>query len=939
VAHILSPAVRWILALLVGLCSPSFSPQQLGAQTTPETNAVNRDTLIVALTVEGGGTLGSYEAGLTWALVEIFRQRRDYALRQALIPAKRSLLESLPTVDLRAAAGASAGSINAYIAANEWCSRGAPEIADSSSFWRVWIPTGMRQLLPGKKGVGGDKREKGILSRVAFNDLFGLLDRKWSRASYDTTCTVLFGATVTRMQNDSVQISEEVFARNQRFAAAFSIKPVGQGFGFPPSHTPAPRLQNSQFSLGALVELPVLANNAIDPEEARNLIRASSGFPLAFEPQQLTYCPDPSQSANPPRCDLSRATKSYFVDGGVFDNGPLTLAYGLALAHPARVTLGRLTMLFVTPSQIRGGKRSPRSAPDPAAAAVAPPEAKSAGLNAVTKLFAAFVPSARQYELQIAHRLLPTIQESDSQQNLLKYQRDSARRAAGNHGENVLRVQEAREREWDAAIVARDSLRHLADTLRHRLAVCVVNRACIPLATDSLLAAGLPPVFQASPPSKPEDATSYPPPEDRPESVGQSFEKSLYATRRWHHLSGDWLLGFGGLLGRPLREYDFYVGVYDALALLADRMLCATKNDPDCLKQRLKLLITHPFLPLTETDSTVLAALYDEEYGTRSGPGNLDKRPRREAMVLPVVWAMGDWKKKRDSEIRRCSGGSVESYECAEGIEFVFRKLRETPGYVDRLKSAPFDCRQTRMPVSECVTDSTFAEIVADPYAGLNKLVGRMLSRVAETTPRSSKSTMMLVSIGTAMYFATNERARLGRDMGSTSLPTGRPLPSRVIFAVMPSSVGGFAGVEGWYFEWAARYHFGRNIALGATARAVLMSGFTHPGGANEDHAVPGVRLEWKIPGPIGPWISTVGLDATTWTDGVTLPRHINKTTASWGGTALFLAQRVRVSLQSRPAKYRIRGRERPWGLVSIGFGDTNGFVYWLGRRFFSFVK
>lgn len=936
-AHTLSLEVRCILALFVGLASTSFSPQPLRAQSPGNASAVNPDTLIVALTVEGGGTLGSYEAGLTWALVQVFRQRRDYSLRQALNPTARSLLESLPTVDLRAAAGASAGSINAYIAANEWCSRDAAEPIDSSSFWRVWIPTGIRQLLPGRGRIG-NRNEKAILSRRAFGDLFEILDRQWSHARYNSACTVLFGATVTRIQNDSVPISDEVFARNQRFAAAFSIKPVEQGFGFPPSHIPAPRLQNSQFSLGALVELPVLANNAIDREAARNLIRASSGFPLAFEPQELTYCPDPSQSLNPPRCDQSRATKSYFVDGGVFDNGPLTLAYGLALAHPNRITLGGLTMLFVTPSQMRGGKRA-GLAENPGPARDAPPESKTGGLDAVTKLLAAFVPSARQYELQIAHRLLPTIQESDSQQNLLKYQRDSARRAAASYSENVLRVEQAREREWDWANVVRDRLRHLADTLRYQLAVCVVNRTCIPSSTDSLLASGPPPVFQANPQSRPDDATSYPPPEDRPKSVGQSFEKGLYATRRWHQLSGDWLFGFGGLLGRPLREYDFYVGVYDAMAFLADRMLCATTDGPNCLKERLGFLIAHPLLPLTATDSTILKALYDEEFGTRSGTANLETHSRREAMVLPVVWAMGDWKRQRDSVIRECGGGPIETYECAEGIEFVFRRLRETRGYVDRLESAPPACRNTTTRVSECITDSDFEDIVADPYAGLNKLAGRMLARVAETTPRSSSGTMMVVSLGEAMYFATNERARRGPDMGSTSLPTGRPLASRVIFAAMPSSIGGFAGVEGWYFEWAARYHFGRNFVLGATTRAVMISGFTHPGGANEDHSVPGVRLEWKIPGPVGPWISTVGLDAATWTDGVTWPTHIDKTTASWGGSALFLAQRIRVSVQSLPSKYRIRGRERPWGFVSIGFGDTNGFVYWLGRRLFSFVR
>jgi len=925
------------LAFLLAVCATTFTPKHLAAQPDTRGLRVNNDTLVVALTVEGGGTLGSYEGGLTWALVEIFRQRRDSILRRHLTHASDSVLLLLPTVDLRAAAGASAGSINAYMAANQWCSRDVAEVVDSSAFWRVWVPTGMRQLLPGRDRIG-DRREKGILSRIAFNDVFESLDRKWSRAHYNSPCTVLFGATVTRIQRDSVGVvAGEVYARNQRFAAAFTIVPPADTGKSPPSYAPSPSLNNSQFSLGALAELPLLPDNTIDRVAARNLIRASSGYPLAFEPQELAFCADSPPAAHTRKCDASSAVRSFFVDGGVFDNGPVTLSYGLALAHPTRTTLGNLTMLFVTPNQFRAAEGVTGSNGSSSMEKRHDPEIKSGGLDAVTKLFAAFVPSARQYELQIAHRLLPTIEVSGSQVDLLTFQRDSARRAFDNL-DRYVRDLEARARERDQAVALADSLRQRADTARYQLAVCLVNGGCTASFDDSARALGAAPVFQATAKARIPDRASYLTADERPRFLGQSFEKSLYATRRWHSLSGDWLLGFGGLLGRPLREYDFYVGVYDALTLIASRMLCVYSPKPNCVKETVGDLIEHPLLPLTRSDSTILAALYNEEFGNRSDVQNLAKHPRREATVLPVVWAMADWKRNRAAITEKCGGGPIETFECTEGIEFVFGKLKDTPGYIDRLESAPAECLEKKIDTSECITDEDFARIVAHPYAALNKLAGKMLARVAETTPRNS-GMMMPLSLGMAMYFATNERARLGFDMGSTSLPTGRPLPSRLFFAAIPSSVGGFAGVEGWYFEWAARYHFGRSIALGATARAVLMSGITHPRGANEDHAVPGLRLEWKIPGPVGPWISTLGVDATTWTDGVTWPTRINNKTASWGGTALLLAQRIRVSVQQLPSKYVIRGRDRPLALVSIGFGDTNGFVYWLGRRLFAWVR
>ena len=45
------------------------------------------------------------------------------------------------------------------------------------------------------------------------------------------------------------------------------------------------------------------------------------------------------------------------------------------------------------------------------------------------------------------------------------------------------------------------------------------------------------------------------------------------ATRAWP-IVGDQLSGFGAFLGRPLREYDFYVGVYDGLHYAAEQVLC-----------------------------------------------------------------------------------------------------------------------------------------------------------------------------------------------------------------------------------------------------------------------------------------------------------------------------------------------------------------------------
>jgi hypothetical protein len=60
-----------------------------------------------SLTVRGGVSLGAYEGGITWALLRA--------------------LENDPGASLTTVTGASAGNINAFLIAIEWCQR--PEVA------------------------------------------------------------------------------------------------------------------------------------------------------------------------------------------------------------------------------------------------------------------------------------------------------------------------------------------------------------------------------------------------------------------------------------------------------------------------------------------------------------------------------------------------------------------------------------------------------------------------------------------------------------------------------------------------------------------------------------------------------------------------------------------------------------------------------------------
>src|SRR5689334_23038979 len=97
-----------------------------------------RDTerVSVLLTISGGVSLGSYEAGLNWGLLEVFNLTARDSLRRAW---------NLPRYNLSVVAGASAGNINGLLSAIEWCRTRATTAPEHSLLWKIWVRTGFDQ--------------------------------------------------------------------------------------------------------------------------------------------------------------------------------------------------------------------------------------------------------------------------------------------------------------------------------------------------------------------------------------------------------------------------------------------------------------------------------------------------------------------------------------------------------------------------------------------------------------------------------------------------------------------------------------------------------------------------------------------------------------------------------------------------------------------------
>jgi hypothetical protein len=252
-----------------------------------------------SITVSGGVSLGAYEAGqLAYTLSSI---------RAHAGPTR-----------LRLATGASAGSLNALLSILAACGDGEPT-APGALYWDTWIPIGFEQLL-----VPAGASSLGAFSRSWLDRRAGELERRWA-AGLDASCDVVLGISATRLEPRVLRTAGGRLPL-PRVDEKFVVRIRGRGPGRPPLATNFAPGELRHFSL--LLTTP---EGEVPFPELRDLLFASMAFPMAFSPQALRIC-ERGRTATPGVCLPAEATATAFVDGGVFDNGPLRLAVQLAAA-------------------------------------------------------------------------------------------------------------------------------------------------------------------------------------------------------------------------------------------------------------------------------------------------------------------------------------------------------------------------------------------------------------------------------------------------------------------------------------------------------------------------------------------------------------------------------------------------------------------------------
>jgi len=615
-----------------------------------------------ALAVRGGVSLGSYEAGFEWALLEYLK-----SARAGNRTADRGY------VDLVATSGASAGSINALMSTLSWCIDPAksrdrfPDSVSDNVLFDTWLGIGFEELLPEKvDSTEYYRSDDGVLTRNAFRDTVARLRHILSTDSFIPGCEVRFGVLVTR-----VDPAEKEFAgirvHNQRFVIPLRLHVGPWGYArfvgcLVDDEDPA--FGNVMYLQGTPTGEPACPLEH-DTDAIIDAIEASSAFPVAFGRKILRYCEPydedvegPGVSGESDRCPQGmQPVLDEFIDGGLFDNIPLGLAR--ALAEPdvwdgadgrsEKMPGRRFNYIYLDPTIRRNVGSDDESATDTAEAATDEEDEEVAeetfGLRSQMRFFFGAVTSGRDYEL---YNLL----RSGEWTNQVFAISDRLAEAVSARYPNLRIVQPQLEglqtmmprcEQWFA-----DNFRPADESNRDAVATaiqCIVTGVYLleqqyrgtPI--EQQLHSGDEITRERNQLLEWITALAIYIGEDRlvmnarlamNDSLG---DRRILLSSRFSPVVGEMMSAFGGFVDRSFREYDYYAGVYDAIWGIAN-FVCERQLDRGaCIAAQLQRI--HEALGIRESQPahTVFDYLLHQEFGKDSG------------FVEAFAWANGDFVK------------------------------------------------------------------------------------------------------------------------------------------------------------------------------------------------------------------------------------------------------------------------------------------------------
>ena len=250
-----------------------------------------REEVNFSMVISGGVSLGAYEAGYNWAMINMLKREKT----------KSKIVDP----ELRSVAGASAGSINSLLTAMYWCQEDSVPLRNSINdnlFFETWVHLGIEDLAI----IGEDpNNQNSLFTADGLRKKGDKIIKHLEQPIFKKNCEVPLGIAVTKAQPITETVSG-IKIKNQNFSVPLVFKEKnGRGIVenkvMPPSAT-------------FYISIPGIEK---DRHKLINLLIASGSFPAAFPQTKLNYE------------YKGKKNSAYFVDGGLYDNVPLDLAIAL----------------------------------------------------------------------------------------------------------------------------------------------------------------------------------------------------------------------------------------------------------------------------------------------------------------------------------------------------------------------------------------------------------------------------------------------------------------------------------------------------------------------------------------------------------------------------------------------------------------------------------
>ena len=897
----------------------------------------------LSLAISGGASKGAYEAGLNWAILKLV----GHADGVTALSGGR-----LRPLELASVAGASAGGVNTILSGLAWCARAADEggIADridDNVFRDIWLRVDINELMPPQADSSSYLPDDAAFSRKDYFAAADDLRKKWNQDAFRSGCRVPLGVTVTRV-DPQVLVVDGIEVKNQRFYIPFELRVEEDGsvgYYFDPADYPG-------LADPAMILMP---RPRADPEfsisDGRVIDAAAttSAFPTAFGRRLLQYCrlalhsiPASTETDDKASDEDLICPEGYvldeaqFADGGLFDNLPIGLARMLAEESiEARNKSTPVRYGYLDPNRTRYEAPAP---PDRSACAsdAPPPACKILDFSffSEARLLSGALGTARAYELyreitseewrlnlsQLGNQLADKLEKQnpafDCRSELPFFGQPLECPEAIRRTGNLLTIAYSR---IDPLILPPFSYQRLEEsgiaTDCQQPSPAFAQKFCrIDIKRyRRTLADALMNIMEKS---GIDDRQLYVSISRSRQSIQD--DRVLRVTSRGAPITGTLLSDFGSFLDYKFREYDYYVGVYDAVVVMID-LQCGLQYSGDEQRDEFNACIDSLGLDFYGIAGIaadpkaryVFARLAEREFGKNK--------------LLSFSYAPAP---ESDRDMQIIHDGLEKALEAGEQQEDggnVFATEDTFFEFLSEEKFVPTPTASGETPL--------LAEIMKDPNKWPTEMVRRLTSRLvylesqaaeiyAEREPNPDKRESSYAALMGANAFLLQSSTY--KNPTFTFAPSTAP-DEWFWRYVIPYEVD-FDMVEGdLLFTWQPTLALSDNNLLAVRASLGFAGGLFESSSSRERENYLGLGLGYiRRTGSV--MISSFGI-TPTWYHNWREPDIGDQDTFGGDVNVSFLADRLRVGVGSRD----FSNFNDAW-FLTVGFTDLPGAIYWLTR-------